>query len=738
MKITEEEKKLLDEEEQELAKVQSSLIQQQKTSERRFQTEKDRARTLTSEMVATRRLEDKHQLASDEALAHKMRDFKLEELGDIEKLIENPYFARIVLEEEVNGKIKLIQYKIGLRGNTDVRIIDWRKAPISKLYYEYQEGEEYFEIIQGREREGIILSRNKVRIEDGVLVEVTNSKGTFFKEGADWKKGLAPTRKSNASGRMPDVLSLITPEQFKSITEEADSAVLIQGIAGSGKTTVAVHRLSWLLHDGNSGLKPSDALVLLKSKVLRSYIEDSLKALGTENVPVFTYSQWIQKLVEKILAQKPKLPKEKPSYLTFRLKCSAAMLSAIEGHVKSQSKWVLNHLRENLNLSELGAHIEKCLDEQQILEDAPLAFLSQLRSLVKANPDSAVYPMAHSNALELIEGLSAGLKNYKKDIIDVLSNHQAIVDADDSNFIDKKYVAEAKATSEKTFEEGALDQADQPLIVLLSNLKTGKAVNHFGSTSPYGHIAIDEVQDFRPIELAAVLTSAKSKMDVTLSGDSAQDLKEGGAFQGWEQLRTHWGMESAQYVELKVSHRSTTEIMRFSHHLINRNNTIEGRRGKPPLWYHTLNEENGYKEMAGWLETVVEKYPQSLTAVLCSSRSEVNYVHSLLEPSFGPILRIGAEDSFSFEEGVTITQTQTVKGLEFKNVLVWNVSEKAYPKRKHFRNLLYTASTRAEDNLCLISFGKQSPILPSIHSKLVRGHLEEVEEKESYDPRELR
>ena len=289
MKPNEEELKSIEEERVELEGVFESLNKQLERGESRFKTEEQRARTLTAEIVGTRRNEEKVALASDEALSHKMRDLKLDELVDIDKLLDNPYFARVVVEEEINGKLRQISYKLGLRSNTECRIIDWRRAPIAKLYYEYREGDEYFEEIQGKDREGTILTRNKVRIKDGRLEEVTNKLGTFaFVEG-EWIKSQAGGSRGNA-GRMPDVLSLITPEQFKSITEDAENAVLIQGIAGSGKTTVALHRLAWLMHEDNTDYGPSDVAVILRSPVLRKYIEASLETLEISGVPVLTLS----------------------------------------------------------------------------------------------------------------------------------------------------------------------------------------------------------------------------------------------------------------------------------------------------------------------------------------------------------------------------------------------------------------------------------------------------------------
>lgn len=742
MKINEEERALLDIEEQELATVQSSLVKQRRDGERRFLVEKDRSRELTAELVGSRRAEDKHQLASDEALSHKLRDSKKEELEDIEKLVESPYFARVEIEEEINGKLKQISYKLGLRGNTDTRIIDWRKAPISKLYYEYQEGEEYFELIQGRDREGVILKKVKVKIENGTLLEVTNSLGSFFKEGNEWRKGRAPS-KGSSTGRMPDVLSLISKEQFQSITEDADSPVLIQGVAGSGKTTVAVHRMAWLLHEENTNYQARDALMLLKSKVLKQYIQNSLEHLNIKGMPVMTWQEWLLKVSKQIDKRFEETTEDSTPYLSYRLKLSAAMLKTIEARDKAFSSGVLKKFSSELEIEKLGTMAKKVLEEQEILEEAIIPFLDRLARAIKVNPDSGSHPLANEIALETISAVKKQAKDYGNEIVESLRDWKSICQFDTSGFMDRKMVEAALKVTQENFLNKQFDDADRALLIVIDRIKRGKSTNHSGLSSAYSHVAIDEVQDFHPIELAAALGSAKTKNDITLSGDISQDLSSKGAFLGWNQLREHWGLEQTSLLELKISYRSTAQIMNLAKYFVSKakspSSKTNERIGKPPLWYHCLSEENAFNNMRSWLEKVVEKFPQSLTAVVCASRSEATYIESLLQPSFGPILRFGSDDSFSFDEGIVICQTKTIKGLEFKNVLLWNVSEKNYPDKKQARNILYTAATRAEDNLALISFGRYSPLLPSIDSKLVRGIPEEEEErKERFDPRELR
>ena len=111
---------------------------------------------------------------------------------------------------------------------------------------------------------------------------------------------------------------------------------------------------------------------------------------------------------------------------------------------------------------------------------------------------------------------------------------------------------------------------------------------------------------------------------------------------------------------------------------------------------------------------------------------EAKYAFSLLEPTFGSIIRIGDKDNFSFAEGIIVTEVSEIKGLEFCNVVIWNPTTKSYPNDEISRNLLYIAITRAEENLNITTWGRPTSLLPDIHSKLVRGVLiseEEIEEE---------
>lgn len=665
MSLTHEQQESLSAEEAVFSTVTSSIEAQIGRAEQRLFQENQRARALTSEIHETRRVEDKALLASDEGVSHALKDSKREELETLKKQLDNPYFARISLEEEeANGSTKIIEYKLGFAANPDLRIIDWRRAPISKLYYEYKEGDDYLEEILGRERSGRVLLRNRIEVERGGLKTVQNRFGTFHwnAKTATWESGTGSMhRRKSTDSHLPEILSLITAEQFRSITVDADTAILIQGVAGSGKTTVALHRLAWLLHNDNSPLKSNECVFLMLSPALRRYVENSLPSAGISGVGVRTYHEWagrtlkrLQSDAEFVLARPPVPP---PAGVQ-RVKRSLAVLKALE---------------------------------------------ARLRGTTRQS--------------------SVAMETLQRDIIDVLSNPAPIIAADETRLISEATVREALAWSRNNFATGVFDWADDGLLLRACQLRTGGVINEKGEFGTYGHVIVDEVQDLSPIELSTIIGSVKNHKDLTLVGDTSQNIDEHGSFPGWEKLRKHWNFsgDMSKYVSLEVSHRSTLPIMRLADHIQQRSLVKTGRSGRVPIWFRTRNESQGIEYVLKWLSKAVELYPSMVTAVICATPEEAKFAYKMLQPTFGQLVRLGDAYSFSFEEGILVTDVHQVKGLEFFSVLLWNPSAQSYGSHDYGRNLLYVAVTRAEENLCLVTWGRPASALPTFGaSKLVR------------------
>ena len=289
------------------------------------------ARELTSEMVAAKRDEDKAQIASDEAVAHGLSKLRENIKDDFDALAKQPYFARVITSENNRN----VEFRLGTASFPAQRIVDWRKAPISQLYYNYQEGEDFAEVIQDRDREGVIKLRRSYQGVEDQLNTIELSEGIIKRNKDKWNfedvKGPL-SRASGHDGHLPPILSLITSEQFELITKDAHKPVVIQGIAGSGKTTVALHRLAWLLHEDNSSAKPEKTLVIVFNRALKTYIEETLPELGIEGVVIKTYHQWLNGVVVSIAGPRPYGSFKKTRALD-QFKSSKIILSEINSYV---------------------------------------------------------------------------------------------------------------------------------------------------------------------------------------------------------------------------------------------------------------------------------------------------------------------------------------------------------------------------------------------------------------------
>ena len=731
---------LLQEEERILAETLRSLREQQIRSAERLSVEENRARHFTAGIVNTRREEDKQMLASDEAVAHGLSRMKREELKDLEKLLEKPYFARVAVEEEKeNGGTRMIEYKIGNRANTDCRIIDWKKAPISKLYYEYQEGESYFEEILGKDREGVIRLRNKIDIDGGVLKRVTCRYGTFVLNDGTWTQSSSRTRarKGKEYAALPDILSLISPEQFRAITQDAQSAVLIQGVAGSGKTSVAIHRLQWLLSEGNSEVRASKLLVLVRSPVLKQYIQHTLATVELPNIRVETYEHWMSVQASKIIAflvqerdlQSIRIEEHASSQPGItRVKRSFAMLRSLEEYVDDQHQRLKGFLEQELPWSQwneaTALRIRKTIDAST---GAPLALLDLVAD---ALPEGGSSPAVR----ERLEHARRRLLLFTDDLLRIVRDPQLILKNDETLLLDRELVQQAADDFRIRLERGALSSEDASLLVQLFQLKAGPNPKKQIIETNYDHIMADEVQDFSALELATMIRSVSSVDRLTLVGDAAQAVSHESTFPGWDKLRKHYRFSSSlsQFVTLSVSFRSTTQIIRVAESLSGTPMGSGGKEGARPRWYKSLEENHAMSSAISWLETRLEEDPEQLIAVLCRTPEEAKHVVSLLEPTFRSLVRLGQEESFVFEEGIVVSAIKSVKGLEFPAVLLWDVSARNYPATETNKNLLYVGMTRAEEHLALVTWEKESPLLRSLPQRFL--DIVEQEPPEDEEP----
>jgi DNA helicase IV len=609
-------------------------------------------------MVETRRDEDKQQLASDEAVGHSLSHRQKAELSRLERLLRRPYFARFSVEEVRDGKPVTLTYKVGFETNVDCRIIDWRDAPLSKLFYHYDEKEEYCELIQETEREGILTAKTRLAIADRTLLGISSSDHEFCTNGAMvWQTGASDQQRSFF--HLPDVLSLITPEQFSTITEDAHTAVLIQGIAGSGKSTVGLYRLAWLLRAGKA--EATSSAIVLRNPALKEYIQRSLPSIHLENVNVLTTMEWITLRLSGSLTR-PEIQKDKVHYTIARLKNDFAFASFMMGHVAQSTSSSPSFDSFNELIDWYHSHLTSAIEHYQ-------------PSRVKE----------HADALRRVET---------------------------NNRLRK------------------IDYLDLPLALLCLQRVGYLGYLPGGLSGHFTHMVVDEVQDLNQILLTTIVQSVENPTALTLLGDQAQDLSKGhpgtedSGFPGWERLRQLLNLPSdkSKYLTLDISFRCSLPIMRLSEYFSDgRVRTNNGRPGKTPIWFHATKGDTALVHARDWLDKALRRYPLALTAVLCKSHQEARQVYHLLEPYFKNTIHLGSKEGFSSSDGIVVTSISASKGLEFFNVLIWNCSAGHFRgSQRHDRNLAYVASTRARENLSVVSWFRMSDMAPGVHSKLIR------------------
>lgn len=221
--------------------------------------------------------------------------------------LTTPYLAGIAIHDNDSaiGRKHILLGKQSLMLGNRVMVTDWRKAEISKLYYEWEEGEEYEDDIGERERSGTIEKKIAYGIARRVLLSLQTGTGSFCKNDNLWerpeqKNASVVKKESSSDHRMVDIVSLISPEQFALITRKSDGCLYLTGGAGCGKTTVALHRLSFLVFNQPQQFRAKRCLVVMFNKSLRNYVKKTTVDLLTNQLPIETFHSWAVKAMRSL------------------------------------------------------------------------------------------------------------------------------------------------------------------------------------------------------------------------------------------------------------------------------------------------------------------------------------------------------------------------------------------------------------------------------------------------------
>jgi len=612
----------------------------------------------------------------------------------------SPYFAHLRLEEDERRRDLFLGRTTCLEKG--VRIIDWRDAPISKIFYSYRQGEDYDEEISGRDRQGQVLARRLVRIRDSVLERIQSPEGDFSldaEEPCGWRKDELGTprlaggesaalrydshdlevgRRRMGQGRggeelradkhLPEITSLIDPTQFGLITRPAAGYLVIRGSAGSGKTTVALHRIAYLAFD-DPRIDGPETLVVVFSHALARYVDHVLPSLGLERVRIVTYREWVHEERRRHFPKLPAATRDDTPAIVQRLK----LHSGIDEALRRQVARVLG-----------PRSVEQAFDDWA-------SVLTQRRLLGEVFSEYA--PGQFS-------------------------------DRDLDRFVDwnRRRLEEMNSAIAGDEEADApLDAEDDALLLRAWQLRIGKLVGRSNRPHLYRHVAIDEVQDFAPLEVRVLLDSMQRDASITLAGDTQQHLMEHSGFTSWTSFFEELGLDGAEIETLKVSYRSSEQVMQFATSLLGElhedEEVVTTRQGPPVELFRLTDRGACVAFLSDVLKDLMANEPMASVAVLTPSpvASDV-YYEGLLKADL-PRLRRIRNGEFPFQAGIEVTEVSQVKGLEFDYVVVLDVDSMSYPDTPAARRMLHVAATRAVHQLWMMSVGTPSPLVADVHSR---------------------
>ena len=275
--------------------------------------------------------------------------------------VDKPYFGHLQLKDTFNGKARTRQILIGKQAFFDtaenVHIVDWRHSPVSRVFYCYEAGDEYEEIFGGQAQTGEVLVRRTLGIEDASLRTIRDKERFLGRhESGEWHR-LSDSRARLSGGvgsavrvpqgtlggrrddhKLPEITALIDPDQFRAMTSDQSGVVVLQGGAGTGKTTIALHRVAFLHYQDPHFYSARRTLILTPGDALRRYVANVLPALGMQGVRIRTYKEWAFDVVKRLIPslRKRKLTSNIPIGAK-RLKRHPMMVKLLESAVQEET-----------------------------------------------------------------------------------------------------------------------------------------------------------------------------------------------------------------------------------------------------------------------------------------------------------------------------------------------------------------------------------------------------------------
>ena len=651
----------------------------------------------------------------------------------LEKMLRTPYFGRIDFRADAETAAK--PYYIGtfslITDDNRVMVYDWR-APISGMFYDNEIGRAGFNTPRGPV-EGELTKKRQYKIEDGKLAYSFDSSVKIDDEM------LQQMLAGHADGKMRSIVTTIQREQNRAIRNESYRHLIVQGAAGSGKTSVALHRIAYLLFRHRDTITADNIIVFSPNPVFSDYISNVLPELGEANMLQTTFEAFLSgalatkgrreryyDLLDDLFSAKQQAGF--PARLdSLRLKSSPAFRDAIKAYTGALAARTVTFAPLVCSGSTIASSSE--LARLFSYDYASLPYLARFEKL-RARMDYLLTDYEARRAAQIAEGITAAegfidrgeLRRRSRLLakqeaqpareralamtdVSAASVYAAFL-SELSDWLPGADAGLCEAVSRytrETIRAGLLHYEDQIALLYLQGALGGTQ-----KTARIRYVIIDEAQDYTPLQYECIRLFF-AQASVTMLGDLDQSITPYLSLGGYENISALFSIGDTLLLRFTKSYRSTAEIIAFAGAILDRAEKIDsvGRHGAVPEVIRLPDEAQIARSISEDIRALRAEGYASI-GILTLTKAEAKAVYHALKDSTVQAIFGGEE---AFPRGAVVLPAYLAKGLEFDAVILANAGGGQYREESE-RLLLYTACTRALHVLKVYCAGEPSPFLP--------------------------
>ena len=587
------------------------------------------------------------------------------------RIQNKPYFGSIRFKEEGSEEEDNIYIGIThVEDKLDYYVHDWR-SPICSMFYDYETGPASYKAPSGIIKGNIIKKRQYI-IEDAELKHIFDNDLNIS------DSLLQEVLAEESSDKMKNIVNTIQEEQNKVIRNTEDKNLIVEGIAGSGKTSVALHRIAFLLYR-IPNLTSSNVVVFTPNKVFSEYISNVLPELGEDNTYDMTFYDLLcqnineYKDIENFTDFISRYYKGNvDNYDMVKYKQSDEIIKDIDSYINNLLSTIkFNNKLEYDNFIEIDTEELNNMLNYKYNRFPLFERIKEISKRIASNNYEGSTKNASSIEKKLKENKE--ILNIKLDLKDIFNN-----------FYQSEYSKYKDKVNDKY-----LYYEDACIFLYIKSLLVGFNTNHV-----IKEIVIDEAQDYNKLQYLIIKKTFKTS-NYTILGDTNQTINPYYKYDSLEELTSIF--ESSKYITLTKTYRSTGKIIDYTNKILGLNHVTAIRNDKASdIIFRNNITKNDFLTDINNLKTISKSI-----AIITKNDKEAEKVYNMLKDD----LDIMLIDGFGhIKRDLVVVPSYVAKGLEFDSVIIYTDEDNKYQEKDKY--LFYVACTRAQHNLIIYNNSK--------------------------------